>query len=91
VMIGRAAYSNPWFLADEGRTRPEVVHRMVDYAKRQESLRHVTRHILGLYHAHPRAKLWRRMLSDPLELKKNDPGLLLRALEAVEAPLAQAA
>ena len=32
VMIGRAAYSNPWFLADDGKTRAEVVHRMVDYA-----------------------------------------------------------
>jgi tRNA-dihydrouridine synthase A len=83
VMIGRAAYSNPWFLADEGITRAEVVHRMVDYAKRQDSLRHVTRHMLGLYHATPRARLWRRMLSDAGELAKNDPALLLRALEAV--------
>jgi tRNA-dihydrouridine synthase A len=84
VMIGRAAYSNPWFLAEDGKTRAEVVHRMVDYARRQDSLRHVTRHMLGLYHATPRARLWRRMLSDPLELAKNDPGLLLRALEAVD-------
>ena len=83
VMIGRAAYSNPWFLADEGKTRAEVVHRMVDYAGRQDSLRHVTRHMLGLYHATPRARLWRRMLSDSAELEKNDPALLLRALEAV--------
>ncbi len=83
VMIGRAAYSNPWFLADEGKTRAEVVHRMLDYARRQDSLRHVTRHMLGLYHATPRARLWRRMLSDSAELEKNDPALLLRALEAV--------
>ena len=83
VMIGRAAYSNPWFLADEGKTRAEIVHRMVDYAKRQDSLRHVTRHMLGLYHATPRARLWRRMLSDSAQLEKNDPALLLRALEAV--------
>jgi tRNA-dihydrouridine synthase A len=91
VMIGRAAYSNPWFLADEGKTRAEVVHRMVGYARRQESLRHVTRHILGLYHGHPRAKQWRRMLSDPVELKKNDAGLILRALEAVEGRYVEAA
>jgi tRNA-dihydrouridine synthase A len=84
VMIGRAAYSNPWFLADEGKTRAEVVHRMVDYARRQDSLRHVTRHMLGLYHATPRARLWRRMLSDSVQLEKNDPALLLRALEAVD-------
>jgi tRNA-dihydrouridine synthase A len=91
VMIGRAAYSNPWFLADPGKTRAEVVHTMVGYARRQESLRHVTRHMLGLYHAHPRAKLWRRMLSDPVELKKNDAQLLLRALDVVEGHIAQAA
>ena len=91
VMVGRAAYSNPWFLADEGKTRAEVVHAMVDYARRQDSLRHVTRHMLGLYHATPRAKLWRRMLSDPLALKENDPGLILRALETVEGRLAEAA
>ena len=47
--------------------------------------------MLGLYHGTPRARLWRRMLSDPLELKKNDPGLLLDALEAVEGRLAEAA
>jgi len=91
VMIGRAAYSNPWFLADEGKTRVQVVQAMVDYARRQDSLRHVTRHMLGLYHATPRAKLWRRMLSDPLALKENDPGLILRALETVEGRLAEAA
>ena len=91
VMIGRAAYSNPWFLADEGKTRAQVVQAMADYARRQDSLRHVTRHMLGLYHATPRAKLWRRMLSEPLELKKNDPGLILRALDAVEGRLAEAA
>jgi tRNA-dihydrouridine synthase A len=91
VMIGRAAYSNPWFLADPGKTRAEVVHTMVGYARRQDSLRHVTRHMLGLYHAHPRAKLWRRMLSDPVELKKNDAQLLPRALDVVEGHIAQAA
>ena len=91
VMIGRAAYSNPWFLADPGKTRAEVVHTMVGYARRQESLRHVTRHMLGLYHAHPRARLWRRMLSDPVEPSRNDAGLLLRALEMVEGQIAQAA
>ncbi|HET9350464.1 MAG TPA: tRNA dihydrouridine(20/20a) synthase DusA [Burkholderiales bacterium] len=91
VMIGRAAYSNPWFLADPGKTRAEVVHTMVGYARRQESLRHLTRHMLGLYHAHPRARLWRRMLSDPVELSRNDAALLLRAWEMVEGHIAQAA
>jgi len=91
VMIGRAAYGNPWFLADAGKTRAEVVRTMHQYAKGIGSLRHVTRHMLGLYHATPRARLWRQMLSDSAELKKNDPALLLRALEAVEGHLAEAA
>jgi tRNA-dihydrouridine synthase A len=84
VMIGRAAYSHPWFLADAGKTRAEVVQAMYEYAKRAESLRHVTRHMLGLYHGMPRARLWRQMLSDSERLKRNRPELLLEALEAVE-------
>jgi tRNA-dihydrouridine synthase A len=91
VMLGRAAYSNPWMIADAGKTRAEVVKAMVAYAEGQESLRHVTRHMLGLYHGQPSARLWRRMLSDSAELKRNDPGLLLRALEVVEGQLAEAA
>jgi tRNA-dihydrouridine synthase A len=84
VMIGRAAYSNPWFLADAGKTRAQVVTAMHEYAKDVDSLRHVTRHMLGLYHGMPRARLWRQMLSDSEQLKRNRPELLLEALEAVE-------
>ena len=84
VMIGRAAYSNPWFFADTGRTRAQVVAAMHEYAKSVDSLRHVTRHMLGLYHGMPRARLWRQMLSDSERLKHNRPELLLEALEAVE-------
>jgi len=84
VMIGRAAYSNPWFLADADKTRAEVVRAMYEYAKTVESLRQVTRHVLGLYHGMPRARLWRQMLSDAARLRRNDPALLLEALDAVE-------
>jgi tRNA-dihydrouridine synthase A len=84
VMVGRAAYSNPWFLADEGKARADVVQAMVRYAKTADSLRHVTRHMLGLYHGMPRARLWRQMLSDSERLKHNRAELLLEALEAVE-------
>ena len=84
VMIGRAAYSNPWFLADPGKTRAEVVGTMYEYAKNVESLRQVTRHMLGLYHGMPRARLWRQMLSDSGRLKHNRPELLLEALDVVE-------
>jgi tRNA-dihydrouridine synthase A len=42
--------------------------------------------MLGLYHGHKKARLWRRMLSDAERLRSNRPELLLEALEAVEAP-----
>ena len=86
AMLGRAAYHNPWLLADAGRTRAGVVKAMYEYAKGAESVRHVTRHMLGLYHGHRKARLWRRMLSDSARLKPNRPELLLEALEVVETP-----
>jgi hypothetical protein len=47
--------------------------------------------MLGLYHGVPRARLWRRMLSDSAQLARNDPRLLLEALEVVEGRAARAA
>jgi tRNA-dihydrouridine synthase A len=95
VMLGRAAYHNPWILADAGNTRAAVAKRMVAYAegalKAGFSLRNVTRHMLGLYHGTPRARHWRRMLSDAALLKGNDPALILNALDLVEGRIAQAA
>jgi tRNA-dihydrouridine synthase A len=88
VMIGRAAYHTPWLLAGAGKTRAQVVRAMKSYcdSKRTVPLRAVVRHMLGLYHGTPRARLWRRMLSDSTALARNDPGLLLETLEAVEGP-----
>ena len=89
VMLGRAAYHDPWVIADEGNSRALVVGKMHDYCWRSVSrgvpLRHVARHMLGLYHGHHRARLWRRMLSDSARLSRNDPALLLEALDAVES------
>jgi tRNA-dihydrouridine synthase A len=86
VMLGRVAYHTPWLLADPGKTRAGVVRAMYEYAKGVESIRHVTRHMLGLYHGHRKARLWRRLLSDAERLRPNRPELLLEALEAVETP-----
>ena len=85
IMLGRAAYHDPWVMADPGKTRPDVVKTMKKYAENQSSLRSVARHMLGLYHGHRRARLWRRMLSDSARLSQNDPALLLEAMEAVES------
>jgi len=95
VMLGRAAYQHPWLLASPGKRRADVVHAMHRYATREvaagTALRHITRHLLGLYHGEPRARLWRRMLSDAARLARNDPVLLLDALAAVDSAGAVAA
>jgi tRNA-dihydrouridine synthase A len=90
VMLGRAAYHDPWVLADVGNTREKVVKTMYEYARRHLPLRQVARHMLGLYHGMPRARLWRRMLSDSARLAGNRPELLLEALETVDAAAAMA-
>ena len=89
VMLGRVAYHDPWLIADRGKSRAQVVQAMIPYASKQKNLRHVARHMLGLYHGHPRARLWRRLLSDAARLSQNDPALLLEALEAVESAAAK--
>ncbi len=93
IMLGRAAYHDPWVLADAGKDRRDVVLSMFSYSKKhlsnQTKLRHVTRHMLGLYHGHRRARLWRRMMSDAARLSQNDPALLLEAMEAVESAASQ--
>jgi tRNA-dihydrouridine synthase A len=85
VMLGRAAYHDPWLIADPANSREAVVRRMAGYARRHLPLRQVTRHMLGLYHGMPRARLWRRMLSDARLLAADRPELLLEAMEAVDA------
>jgi len=95
VMIGRAAYHDPYLLAQIDpvtRQRPvaraRVVEAMAEYIERQRArgvhLRAVARHMLGLYHAQPAARTWRRMLSDATLLRDDDGSLLWRALDAVE-------
>ena len=96
VMLGRAAYHDPWLLAVTGgkllgagaASRAEVVIAMHAYATRAlpqgVHLRHITRHMLGLYHGYGRAKAWRRLLSDATRLAANDPALILEALEVAE-------
>jgi len=103
VMLGRAAYHDSWLLAQadtqlfgaRARSRAEVVQAMRAYAERQRAqgvaLRQIARHMLGLYHGMPRARLWRRLLSDAARLAANDPALLSEALEHVEGRFADAA
>ncbi len=77
VMLGRAAYHNPYLLAGVDRRffntmctvpgRDEVVRQMLPYIERELNagtpLKHITRHMLGLFQGMPSARHWRRHLS----------------------------
>jgi tRNA-dihydrouridine synthase A len=105
VMLGRTAYHDPWVLAEADarlfgdaaapRSRRDIAQAMRSYAERQRAngvaLRQLTRHMLGLYHGRPHARLWRRLLSDAARLAANDPALIDEAVERVEDRLADAA
>jgi tRNA-dihydrouridine synthase A len=96
VMLGRSAYHDSYVLAlldsnlfgAPAPSRREVVETMRQYATREvplgTPLRAIARHMLGLYHGEPGARVWRRMLSDAQLLARNDPELLLDALSATE-------
>ena len=102
AMVGRAAYHDPYLLAQADRvmfgidtkppSRAEVVGAMKEYASAQVArgvpLRAITRHVLGLYHGRSRGRLFRQMLSDAGRLRSNDVALLEQALAAVEPALA---
>ena len=78
VMLGRAAYQQPYLLAGIDQTlfgenravpsRPQVLEGLVDYAARHIAaggrLNNITRHILGLYHGRPGGRAFRRHLSE---------------------------
>ena len=76
VMIGRAAYHDPYLLAEVDRkiftdknavkSRQHILSEFMDYVSRQlqqgVALNHMTRHILGLYQGQPGARAYRRQL-----------------------------
>lgn len=94
VMLGRAAYHDPYLLAEVDRrifgedvpmpTREEVLKRFIPYAERQlksgAKLHHLTRHILGLYHGQPGARSYRRFLTEQAARSDADIGVLKECL-----------
>ena len=92
VMLGRAAYADPYLLAEvDGAlfgsnerppSRLEVLDAFVPYVEaelaRGARLNQMTRHILGLFHGQPRARAFRRHLAENAYLD----GAGLEVLEA---------
>ena len=98
VMIGRLAYHQPYALAEierlvHGTPLPDrswVVTAMSeylsDYLDQEEGaeVRHVVRHMLGLFHGLPAARIWRRQLSDSNVLANASSSILKDAMNAMQ-------
>ena len=79
VMIGRAAYDNPWQFNDahEKPSRLEVAEKMLIYIEEQIAkdvrMMSITRHILNLFAGQPGARKWRRALGEASSRKNANP------------------
>lgn len=96
VMLGRAAYHTPYVLHEldvalsggtqMGQTRAEVLQGMRAYCeqamRRGGSLKHIVRHVLGLYHGEPGGRLFRQILSEGAHRADAGWALVERALDA---------
>lgn len=97
VMIGRAAYQNPWLLAaaDEmifgdarsSRSPHEVLEAFLPYVERDLArgvpLSSIARHLIGLFQGRPGARTWRRHLSEQIHRPGAGIAVLRQAATAV--------
>ena len=104
VMIGRAAYQDPWVLAGVDQqffaaepvrhSRQQVITDLVAYTDRQMAagmpLKSITRHLMGLFNGLPGARAWRRHLSVHAHQAGAGPEVILAAAAHV-SNLAEAA
>lgn len=97
VMVGREAYHNPWMLAQVDpvlygtpanfHDRKQVVEAFLGYVERQRAndvyLKHMARHILGLFQGVPGAKHWRRHISENAYKPETGVEILLEAMQKI--------
>ena len=97
AMLGRAAYANPYLLAEVDRalfaandappSRLDVLDAFAPYVEAQLArgarLNQMTRHILGLFHGQPRARAFRRHLAEHAHLDGAGIGILQEARRIV--------
>ncbi len=101
VMLGRAAYEQPYILSEVDRlyygrldpapSRLDVVENMKPYIEKHlmdgGKLIQVTRHMLGLFHGLPGGRLWRRYLSENAFKKEAGIEVLEQATQKVTAEI----
>ena len=85
VMIGRAIYHSPYFLADIERevfgndnipTRSEVMEKLIPYIQEETAkgvqLNHIMRHTVGLFHGQNGSRVWKQYLSKNMCIRDAD-------------------
>lgn len=105
VMLGRAAYQNPYLLAGIDYrffgdahavpSRHQVAAALIPYAAAQRDrgvpINSLTRHILGLFNGLPGARAWRRHLSQSAHRPGAGPEVIEEALAMVQPTAREAA
>jgi len=105
VMVGRAAYHDPWLLAlveasVDARaarllSRHQVAEAMLPYVEQQLAegarLQQIARHMLGLFSGQAGARAWRRYLSEHAHRDGAGPQVLENALRCVPEKASKAA
>jgi tRNA-dihydrouridine synthase A len=98
VMLGRVAYHDPYVLhlldvalyGGEPRDRAGLLRALRPYVEAQleqgVALKHVTRHVLGLFHGQPGGRAFRQVLSEGAPRDGADWRLIERAIEATAVP-----
>lgn len=99
VMLGREAYYNPYLFVqienlffnnnvDLLTMRKNIAIKMLGYLEKMcrdaVPLHHVTRHMLGLYHGCPQAKLWRTTLTQGM-IKENSLKLYENLIQQMDS------
>lgn len=96
--LGRAAYQNPYLLAEADRrlfgadtaapSQRMVIEALIPYTERHlragGRLNNIARHILGLYHDRPRARAFRRHISEQAPRAGASAAVLLEAMRIAE-------
>ena len=105
VMIGRAVYHSPYFLAEIEKnifnnnnvlTRQEVIESLIPYIKKEidngTQLNQIMRHTLGLFHGQTGSSFWKRYLSENLCVRDADIKKIDHIMDKVKlAPQAHSA
>jgi tRNA-dihydrouridine synthase A len=95
VMIGRAAYQTPNLLSkidqlfygdqEMNMSQHEILDQYIQYIEEQLTqgvqLKHMARHILGLFNGFPSAKKWRRYLSENMHQHHVDSRIIKEAVK----------